>query len=106
MPPRGFVGGSSRGHRPACHSASTGAEVWKERLGGGFSASPVLIDGKIYAPSEDGHVYVFAAETTYKLLARNSLGEPCHATPAVANGRLYIRTEASLVCIGTPSGNN
>jgi hypothetical protein len=40
------------------------------------------------------------------LLARNVLDEPCHATPAVANDRLYIRTEATLVCIGEPAGNN
>jgi len=84
----------------ACHEAKTGKEIWKERLSGAFSASPVLIDGKIYAPSEDGSVYVFAATPTYKLLARNTIGGRLMATPAVADNRLYIRSEKELICIG------
>ena len=89
----------------ACHKAGTGAEVWKERLGGGFTASPVLIDGKVYAPSEDGKVYVFAAEPNFKLLARNTLadGEKIYASPAVAGSRLFVRGEGHLYCIGKKS---
>jgi outer membrane protein assembly factor BamB len=64
------------------------------------TASPVLVDGKIYATGEDGQVYVFAAATTYKLLAKNSLGEPVVATPAFADGRLYFRGKEHLFCIG------
>jgi outer membrane protein assembly factor BamB len=84
----------------ACHVAQTGEEVWKERLGGGVSASPLMIDGKVYAACEDGTVYVFAAETTYKLLARNKIGETLMATPAVADNRLYVRGQEHLFCIG------
>jgi outer membrane protein assembly factor BamB len=86
----------------ACHEAKTGTEVWNERLGGSFHASPVLIDGKVYAPGEDGFVYVFAAEPQFKLLAKNALGngEYFVATPAVANGQLYIRGKSHLYCIG------
>lgn len=86
----------------ACHEAKTGTEVWKERLGGGFSASPVLIDGKVYAPSEDGYVHVFAAEPQYKLLAKNKFGEGERfvASPAVAGGRLYLRGKDALYCVG------
>src|SRR5262249_52765634 len=84
----------------ACHEAKTGKELWKERLGGAISASPVLIDGKVYAPSEDGNVYVFAATTTFKLLAKNQMGVGrLMATPAVADNRLYIRSEKELICI-------
>jgi outer membrane protein assembly factor BamB len=87
----------------ACHEAKTGAEVWSQRLQCLFSASPVLIDGKVYAPSEQGDVYVFEAAPTYKLLAKNSLGEPVFASPAVANGRLYVRGRQHLFCVGRPA---
>jgi outer membrane protein assembly factor BamB len=63
----------------------------------------VLIDGKVYAPSEKGDVYVFEAAPKYRLLAKNSLGEPVFASPAVANGRLYVRGEHHLFCIGPPA---
>lgn len=84
----------------ACHEAKTGKEIWKERLGGGVCSSPVLVDGKIYAPSEDGNVYVFAAGPKFQLLAKNPAGNVLRATPAVADGRLYIRTDSALLCIG------
>jgi outer membrane protein assembly factor BamB len=83
-----------------CYEAETGNQVWFERLSGaGVHASPLLIDGKIYAASVAGDVYVIAAEPTFKLLAHNKLGESIRATPAVADGRLYIRTDAHLFCI-------
>ena len=66
-----------------------------------LNASPLLIDGKIYAANVAGDVHVFAAEPAFKLLAHNKLAETIRATPAVADGRLYIRTNASLFCIGT-----
>jgi outer membrane protein assembly factor BamB len=87
-----------------CRLARTGAKVWHQRLGGGMTASPVLIDGKVYACDDDGDVYVFAAEPTFKLLAKNSVGEPVSATPAVADGRLFIRGSNHLFCIGKPAG--
>jgi outer membrane protein assembly factor BamB len=89
---RGFAG---------CYDARTGKQEWLERVGeSSFYASPLLIDGKVYAASAGGDVYVFAAEPTYRLLARNALGELIRATPAVAGGRLYIRGERHLFCIG------
>ncbi len=84
-----------------CYHARTGNRVWFERLGGaGFHSSPLVIDGKVYAANVAGNVYVFAAEPTFRLLARNELGEVIRATPAVAAGRLYIRGERHLYCIG------
>ena len=89
----------------SCHMAATGAEVWNERLGGDVSASPILIDGKIYVVNEAGTVYVFAAAPAFKLLAKNKVGdnEKVLATPAVADNRLYIRGAKTLYCIGKPS---
>jgi outer membrane protein assembly factor BamB len=85
-----------------CYNARTGKRIWQERLGTDrFTASPLLIDGKVYAASEAGDVYVFAAEPEYRLLARNEVGERIRATPAVADGRLYVRGDRHLFCFGT-----
>jgi outer membrane protein assembly factor BamB len=85
-----------------CYAAKDGKEIWRRRLGKTVSASPVLVDGKIYAPDERGDVYVFQATPNgFKLLAKNSLGEGVFATPALAEGRLYIRGEKHLYCVGT-----
>jgi len=84
-----------------CYHARTGKRVWFERLSeSGFYASPLLIDGKIYATNSSGDVYVFAAEPTFKVLARNQFGETVRATPAVADGKLYIRGDRHLFCVG------
>ena len=85
-----------------CVEAKTGKEVWQERFGrkGQVFASPVLIDGKIYSINENGIVFVFPAGPKVELLAENDLKEPVLASPAVADGRLYIRGEKHLFCIG------
>jgi outer membrane protein assembly factor BamB len=88
----------------ACAVAATGEIVWSERLGGTVTASPILIDGKVYSVNNDGAVHVFAAEPKFKLLAKNSLGEAVTATPAVAGQRLFVRGADHLFCIGKPKG--
>src|SRR5262249_11883382 len=83
-----------------CHALRTGKLIWRERLDSGdVSASPVLIDDKIYVASEQGDVLVYEAAPQFKLLAKNSLGEAIFATPAVADDRLYIRGAQHLFCI-------
>lgn len=84
----------------ACHRADNGTRIWSERLGSPVTASPVLVDDKVYAVGEDGQVFVFAAATKFKLLAKNSVGEQVTASPAVADGKLYIRGKEHLFCIG------
>jgi len=84
----------------ACHLARTGKEIWSHRLDSKMTASPILVDGKIYAVGEDGKVYVFEAAPRFKLLATNTLGEDVSSTPAVANGKLFIRGHQHLFCIG------
>jgi outer membrane protein assembly factor BamB len=84
-----------------CYQVRTGKRVWFERLAAtGFHSSPLVINGKVYATSIAGDVYVFAAEPTFRRLARNELGEMVRATPAVADGHLYIRGERHLYCFG------
>jgi outer membrane protein assembly factor BamB len=83
-----------------CYRAKNGKPVWRERLSGLVSSSPILVDGKVYIVDERGDVYVFPAAAKFELLAKNSLGERVFSTPAVANGRLYIRGAEHLFCIG------
>ena len=85
-----------------CQVAATGKTVWTARLGEPVTASPVLIDGKIYAVSEAGTVSVFAAAPVFQRLARNAVGEAVVASPAVAGNRLFIRGRRHLICIGNP----
>jgi outer membrane protein assembly factor BamB len=84
----------------ACHLAATGKEVWSERLGKPVTASPILVNGNIYAVGEDGTVFVYKADKEFDLLGKSSVGEPVSATPAVADGKLYIRGREHLFCIG------
>jgi len=84
----------------SCQKAETGEVVWQERVGGGFSASPVAADGRIYLLDNNGDTTVIEAGPAYKVLAKNTLGEPTQASMAVSNGRIYIRTEKTLWCVG------
>jgi outer membrane protein assembly factor BamB len=83
-----------------CIRAATGEEVWREKVGGQFYGSPVCVNGRLYCISTKGEVVVLAAADKYELLARNPLGEPSQATPAVSGGRMYLRTYSHLISIG------
>ena len=79
-----------------CADAHTGEVHWSERLGGGFSASPIAAEGRVYFQNETGIGYVIKAGKTYDLLAKNDLAEPTLASYAVADGALFIRSENFL----------
>jgi outer membrane protein assembly factor BamB len=83
-----------------CIDAATGKSHWRERVGGNFHSSPVRIGDRIFCISLDGEVVVIAASKEFKLIARSKLDEPVTATPAIAEGRMLIRTEKSLICLG------
>lgn len=81
------------------HDARTGAEVYgRQRLavGAAFTSSPWAYDGKIFALSEEGDTYVIRAGVDYEVLHTNSLDEFTMATPAIAQGSLFIRTASKL----------
>jgi outer membrane protein assembly factor BamB len=80
--------------------AGSGTRIHQERIGGVYSASPVAGDGKIYLLSEDGETIVVAAGRTPRILARNRLNARQLASPAVAGGRLFIRSDDALYAIG------
>jgi outer membrane protein assembly factor BamB len=84
--------------------ATTGRSLWQGRLGvatrEGFSASPVAVDGKVFFTNDEGETFVLRAGRTFELLHTNRIGERTLASPALVDGRWYIRTEGHLVAIG------
>jgi outer membrane protein assembly factor BamB len=84
----------------SCLRSETGEQLWREKPAGKFFGSPVWVNGILYCITTEGDVVVVRAATTYELLAVNSLGERSHATPAVADGRIYFRTFSNLVSVG------
>jgi outer membrane protein assembly factor BamB len=83
-----------------CIKAATGEIVWQERVGGNYFGSPVCAAGKLYAISAKGEVVVIEAGDAFKVLGRSDLGEGSHATPAIANGVMYLRTSSHLISVG------
>jgi outer membrane protein assembly factor BamB len=83
-----------------CVDAKTGERVWRERLGGVYTASPVAADGKVYLLSESGETIVLKAGRTPEVLARNAIAGRILASPAISSGRLFIRTDDQIVAIG------
>jgi outer membrane protein assembly factor BamB len=83
--------------------AATGKPLYQTRLtaGGGYTASPVAADGKVYFTGEEGDVHVVRAGPAFELVAKNPLGELTLATPAVSEGVLYFRTKGQLVAVST-----
>jgi outer membrane protein assembly factor BamB len=79
--------------------AATGAILKEARITGalgGYSASPVAADGKVYFASEEGKIAVLRAGREWEVAAVNDLDEPCFATPALSHGQIYVRTDTAL----------
>ncbi|HEV8541016.1 MAG TPA: PQQ-binding-like beta-propeller repeat protein [Verrucomicrobiae bacterium] len=75
-----------------CWKSDTGEELWKERLGGDFFASPVMVGNRIYASNLAGKTFVFeATPKSFKLLAQSQLGNQVYASPVICGNRLYLR---------------
>ena len=91
------------GGMASCFDAKTGEERWLEqRVGifGDFYASPIVAGGKVYFAAQNGAVAVLATSDTFTVLAKNEMKEPIFATPAIADGKIYLRTAGHLYCIG------
>jgi len=83
-----------------CLEATSGNIVWRQRLSGTYSASPVYADGRVYILSAEGVTLVLSPGAKYDEIARNDISETCYASMAVSQGNFYIRTARSLFCIG------
>ena len=92
-----------------CLNAATGKELWKGRLGGNFSASPVLVGDQIHAVNESGDYFIFkAVPTGLEIIAQNKVGDEVYATPSIAGTGIILRIAdyegekrgERLVCFG------
>ena len=79
-----------------CLEAQSGEEVWKERIGGAFSASPLYADGRMYFFDQAGKTTVLAPGNEFRVLAENSLEGSFMASPAAAGKALFLRTGTHL----------
>lgn len=86
----------------SCLEAKTGKQLWQERLGGEFSASPIYADGHIYCADQSGTIHVLEPGPTFKKLASNKLADGCMASPAALGKSLLVRTKTHLYCIEKP----
>lgn len=80
----------------SCLDAATGEEVWKERIGGNYMASPVYADGRIYCPGVQGKTTVLKPGRSPEILATNRLDAGFMASPAVQGRALFLRTKTHL----------
>ena len=85
----------------SCFEARTGKRHWMERLPGGHSPSPVSADGLVYFVSDRGVTTIIRPSETFAVIAKNELGEPVSASPAISQGQFFLRTHQHLYCIGS-----
>ena len=92
-----------------CVDSATGKTMWKQRLGGVFSSSPVMVGDLIYATNEDGETFVFKANPMkFEKVGENKLGKSVFATPVICDSRIYTRVamfegekrQEYLYCLG------
>jgi len=84
-----------------CFDSARGTILWRKRFGGRFTASPVSAGGRLYFTDESGSTLVLdATQPEYQELSRNDIGEEVYASPAISQGRFFLRTAKGLVCIG------
>lgn len=85
----------------SCFAADSGERQWMERIGRHYSASLVSIEGLVHFPADDGTTTIVRPGPKLDVVAENSLGENCYASPAVSGGRIYLRAEKNLYCLGS-----
>jgi outer membrane protein assembly factor BamB len=79
-----------------CIEAKTGKEVWKERIGGNYAASPLYAEGRIYCFGEQGKVVVLRAAPKFEKLGESQMADGFMATPAAVGSELFLRTRTAL----------
>ena len=97
-----FVADSSGG--VTCYDIKTGKKAWDHDFQTGFNASPTIAGKLVYATDVEGVTHIFSAARQFAAAGTGKIGEPVRATPAFVDGRIYIRGEKNLYCIGAASG--
>lgn len=80
----------------SCIDVKTGEQVWKQRIGGAFCASPLFVDSQIMFFDQTGTATIFEPGDTYKQVAQNKLGDGCMGTPAVTGKAMFLRSKSHL----------
>jgi outer membrane protein assembly factor BamB len=83
-----------------CYDAVSGQKYWETDFGNNIYSSPMIVEGKVYLLDRKGVTHIFKADKEYKLISDAKLGEESVCTPAFTNGRIYIRGDKNLYCIG------
>ena len=86
----------SDGGDVTCLEVATGKEVWKEKIGGNYAASPIYADGRFYFANQQSKTTILKPGRTCEILATNTLEKGCMASPAVSGKALFLRTKACL----------
>jgi len=87
-----------------CRDAQTGNEKWSEKPGGKFFGSPICVENRLYCMNTEGEVVVIKAADRYELMSVNPLGEKTQATPAIADGIMYLRTLTKVFALVPAKG--
>jgi len=82
-----------------CFDAAAGTVLWKQKHGDQY-ASPVLANGLVYMPNDDGIITVIKPGPAFEQVAQNTIGEKMFASPAISGGQIFLRGEKYLYCIG------
>jgi len=88
----------------SCFNSKTGEKYWLHDFDRGFYSSPVLVGDNVYLMDMNGAMHIFKAGNRFQLIATNELGEKAVTIPAFSPGRIYIRGDKHLYCIGPPAG--
>lgn len=105
----GYLYAVQDGGVAVCWKCDTGKEIWKGRLGGTFSASPVLVGDRLFATNESGRTFIFKASPAgLDVIGENQLGDEVLATPTICGDRIYMRVvtndqgqrQEMLYCLG------
>jgi outer membrane protein assembly factor BamB len=84
----------------SCFDAASGKRHWMERIGTHYSASAVEAEGLVHFLDDNGTTKIVRPGEKFEVVAENPLGEECYASPAIGGGRVYLRGEKHLYCIG------
>jgi outer membrane protein assembly factor BamB len=82
-----------------CIEAATGKRLWLKKLGRRHSASPILVQGHMLIPDDDGKVWVVKASPTFEVVRTIDMKDTIYASPATADGMLFLRTTKQLYCL-------
>jgi outer membrane protein assembly factor BamB len=85
----------------ACYDAKTGTKNWSQEFSNAFYGSPVYADGKVFITDMTGRTYIVKATKDYQLIGKPEIGEKTVCSPVFQDGRVYLRGEKNLYCLGS-----